>query len=470
MLKRYHHALLCLIIVLDLIVTAASWLLAYFVRFELEIPALTKGPQPFKPYLLALPVVLLVAWFSYRGSHLYVPRREGHFRREVMHIFRSCALMLVVLMALMFLTKPVPDDPGMIWSRPVAALFVAINGALMTIERASVRAMLRHLRRRGWNLRHVLIVGAGRLGQRLLERIERNPWTGLHVIGFADPEPVRVGKEVHGFPVLGTTDDLPGIIARHGIDQVFVALPFTKLGSLVQILDAAGAALAEVRIFPDLQSFVTLNPSVEEFDGLPVLSLHDTPLQGWNVVWKRLMDIVLSSLLLVVAGPIILVFGLIHKRLSPGPMFFKQRRVGLDGREFDIIKIRSMQPDAEAKTGPVWASKDDSRRTGLGAFMRNWNIDELPQLWNVLRGDMSLVGPRPERPEFIGKFRERIPKYMLRHKMKAGMTGWAQVNGWRGDTSLDKRIQYDLYYIENWSLFLDLWILLLTPFARKNAY
>jgi exopolysaccharide biosynthesis polyprenyl glycosylphosphotransferase len=203
---------------------------------------------------------------------------------------------------------------------------------------------------------------------------------------------------------------------------------------------------------------------------MPVMSLHESPLTGWNVAAKRLLDIIVSLLALIPATPVMLFFGLLHKALSRGPVFYRQTRVGLDGAPFRILKLRTMRVGADHEASASWTTPDDPRVTHLGRFMRRWNIDELPQLWNVLLGHMSLVGPRPERPELIEQFRQRVPRYMLRHKMKAGMTGWAQVNGWRGNTSLDKRIQYDLYYIENWSLLFDLWVLLLTPFARKNAY
>ena len=470
MLKRYSHALLALIVACDLAVTTGSWFLAYFIRFVLEIPPLRRGVQPLGPYVMWLPVVLLIAVLSYRTSHLYVPRRDGRFMREVFGIVRASALLLLFLTAFMFLTRPVPSQPARLWARGVAVVFVITNAVLLTSVRAVIRAVLHRLRRLGWNLRHILIVGAGLQGQTVLERIRRNPWTGLDVRGFVGLAREDVGRVVKGVEVLGTVGDLSELVGRHEVDQVFVALPFSEQNRLVDVLDAVNTVFVHVRVFPDLRSFVTLNPTVEEFDGLPVLGLHESPLAGWASVGKRAMDIAISALALIVVGPPMLALGLVHKIGSPGPILYRQRRVGLDGVEFGILKLRSMRVDAEAGTGPVWARPHDERCTKLGALMRRWNLDELPQFLNVLRGDMSLVGPRPERPELIREFRKRIPKYMLRHKMRAGMTGWAQVNGWRGDTSLDKRIQYDLHYIENWSFLLDVWILVLTPFARRNAY
>jgi len=241
----------------------------------------------------------------------------------------------------------------------------------------------------------------------------------------------------------------------------------------VDTLKFIGDETVDIMVIPDIYEFVTLRGGIEEFDGLPIINLRNTPLFGWNIILKRAFDLALSSTLILLTSPLMLVIAVLVKMSSKGPVFYVQERMGLDGATFSMLKFRSMRTGAEASTGPVWASKDDERRTPIGRFLRRTSLDELPQLFNVLKGDMSLVGPRPERPVFIHEFRKQIPRYMLRHKVKAGMTGWAQVNGWRGDTDLRKRIDYDIYYIEHWSLLFDIkivWLTLWKGFVHRNAY
>jgi len=461
MLKRHSQFVLSALFVADMVCTAAAWLAAYWLRFELEIIPLRATPG-FRGYLLALPWLLILSAISYSVCKLYVPRREGTFISEIFAIIQGTVLTLVLLVAASFAVK-------FNWSRAVAGLFVILNVLFLAIERGSARSLLRKARRHGLNLRYVLIVGGGKLGQRLYERIEKNPWTGFKVIGFLDDNPSRRRKGVCGLPVLGSVSDVAEVIREHNVDQLFIALPFEQQARLKEILDLISDETVDVRIVPDVFSFVTLNPQIADFDGLPILSLRESPLHGWNKILKRAFDIVFSLAALLVFLPVMAVIYVLIKIFTPGPALYKQKRMGMDGRIFDIYKFRTMKVDAERETGPVWATKDDPRRTPLGKFLRRYNLDELPQFFNVLLGHMSVVGPRPERPELIEKFKKSIPKYMLRHKTKAGITGWAQVNGWRGDTSLEKRIQYDLYYIENWSLWFDLQIIFRTIFSRESA-
>ncbi|MGB9693044.1 MAG: exopolysaccharide biosynthesis polyprenyl glycosylphosphotransferase, partial [Candidatus Sumerlaeaceae bacterium] len=257
---------------------------------------------------------------------------------------------------------------------------------------------------------------------------------------------------------------------EHAIEEIIAAQPDLPAEELLDFLLECEKELVRIRVVPGLLESMLVEMSVEQIDGIPLFGLKETPLRGWNVVFKRAFDIVVSATILVLASPLMAVIALAVKLSSPGPILYKQTRVGLDGRKFKIVKFRSMVANAEETTGPVWASPDDPRVTRVGRFLRRWNLDELPQFWNVLRGDMSLVGPRPERPHFVKQFRESIPRYMARHRVKCGITGWAQVNGLRGQTPIEDRIAYDLYYIENWSFWLDLKILALTLFARKNAY
>ncbi|MBF0197321.1 MAG: undecaprenyl-phosphate glucose phosphotransferase [Planctomycetes bacterium] len=352
-------------------------------------------------------------------------------------------------------------------------LFISMTWLIMSLFRFSERQVLKYLRARGFNQRHLLIVGAGRNAQNLVNRIGRCQWMGFKVVGYITQESSRVGKTFMGTEVLGVIEDLPEILATKKIDQVYCALSNDKAHLIKNVSEVLEQYTVDFRVVPDLGGMSTLHNTFFEIDGVPVLGIRETPMQGFGNVQKRLFDVVVSLLILVFISPIFLLLALLVKLSSKGPVFYRQKRVGYDGRIFHILKFRSMGVDAEDGSGAVWAVKGDDRTTKLGSFMRKTSLDELPQFFNVLMGHMSVVGPRPERPEFIKDFREELPRYMLRHKIKAGITGWAQVNGWRGQTSLKKRLQYDLYYIDNWSIWFDVRIVLDTivrGFMDKNAY
>ena len=295
----------------------------------------------------------------------------------------------------------------------------------------------------------------------------------MNVVGLLSRRRDRVGKRVHGKEVIGIYNDIDSILERREVDYIFIALPFSQIHHVERVLKATENHPVTVKIVPDVKSFLPLCGGVEDLDGLPILSLQDSPLYGWNVVVKRGFDVVFSLFAICVTLPLMAIIAIGVKLSSPGPVLYRQRRAGLDGKVFEMLKFRTMHVDAEKDTGPVWARENDPRRTRFGAFLRKTSLDELPQFFNVLKGDMSVVGPRPERPEFIERFRREIPRYMLRHKVKAGITGWAQVNGWRGNTDLKKRIEHDLYYIEHWSLWFDLkiiWLTLWKGLVNKHAY
>jgi Undecaprenyl-phosphate glucose phosphotransferase len=295
----------------------------------------------------------------------------------------------------------------------------------------------------------------------------------MNIVGFLTRHPEKVDSELDGIKVVGVYQDVSKVIKKYSIDQLYIALPLHAHDRMEKILENLDEETVDIKVVPDLLKFMNLQAGVEELDGLPVVSLTESPLYGWNIVIKRTSDIVLSALAIIVSCPLLILIAIVIKLESRGPIIFRQERAGMDGKGFEMFKFRSMHVDAEKKTGPVWASMEDDRRTGLGTFLRKTSFDELPQLFNVLLGDMSLVGPRPERPVFVADFKKSIPQYMLRLKVKAGLTGWAQVNGWRGNTSLDKRIEYDLYYIKNWSLLFDIKIILLTfwkGFVNPHAY
>jgi len=398
---------------------------------------------------------------------LYQPLRGKAFTGEIYKIIKVTFLSVIILSASTFFYREGS------FSRFVAAYFFVLVTFLMMFSHFLVRVILAEVRKRGFNLRHVLIVGSGELGQSLAEKFNQHPEFGLKIVGFLSSHPEKIGIEINGIKVIGLYSEIPKIIKRCGVDQLYIALPLNAQDRLEKVLNSLNEETVDVKVVPDLLRFMNLQAGVEELDGLPIINMAESPLYGWNILLKRISDLVFSITLIVTLSPLFLLLAIAIQLDSVGPIIFRQERVGLDGKPFEMLKFRSMKVDAEQITGPVWANKADNRRTRLGSFLRKTSIDELPQLFNVLRGDMSLVGPRPERPVFVKEFKRSIPKYMLRLKMKAGLTGWAQVNGWRGNTSLDKRIEFDLYYIKNWSLLFDFKIILMTAwkgFVNPNAY
>jgi Undecaprenyl-phosphate glucose phosphotransferase len=355
-------------------------------------------------------------------------------------------------------------------SRLALALFLGLNALGLLVARRVLWRILKFLRGRGLNQARAVIVGSGRTGRQVADLIEANRWTGLEAVGFIDP-PAKLPSS--RLPRLGAIDELPEIIERHNIDHVFVALPLARYGELPRVYQALANLLVEVQIVPEMPQLAGMRIRHLEIDDVPLLSLREHPHYGWRRSAKRAMDVALSCAAILVLSPLLLLLAVSVKLTSRGPVLFRQARAGLGGRSFAMLKFRSMYVDAERDTGPVWAARGDDRCTPLGRFMRRWSLDELPQLFNVLTGDMSLVGPRPERGVFVEKFRRQLPSYCQRHQVKSGITGWAQVNGWRGNTSLRRRLECDLYYISNWSLALDLkilWMTLYRGFRHRNAY
>lgn len=455
----------------DLFIVAIAWLLSYpfrFIYIKGFIPV-TKGYPLYDHYAYLTFGIITIWYLVFSFSGVYKARRSQSMLPEIFAIIKASAVAFLMLVAGAFLIT------GDLYSRGVLLVFFALSTTLLICERVFLRLLLRGLRRRGFNQRNMLIVGDNEVAAAFLERLRFHPELGLQVRGvlrldeFNDdltPPPYSTG-----LPILGTTTNIAEVISAHSIDQVILALRNSQKNRLDEVLSEIVELGVDVRIIPDLHQYITLGCEVEEFEGLPLISLNQSPIVGWSRVAKRASDIVIASLALVIFSPLMFLIYTAIKVLTPGPAVLRQERMGLDGYLFTMYKFRTMVIDAEEKTGAVWTKKNDSRVTWLGRFLRPTSLDELPQLFNVLKGDMSCVGPRPERPSLVEKFRLDIPKYMLRHKVKAGMTGWAQVNGWRGDTSLEKRIEYDLYYISNWSLFFDLKIMIMTLFrVSKNAY
>ncbi|HTS79982.1 MAG TPA: undecaprenyl-phosphate glucose phosphotransferase [Myxococcaceae bacterium] len=449
-------------VAIDVAVLTLAFVLAYLTRFD----ALHGRPlPPSRETLITLALVLVLFPVAYRQSRLYATNRVRTHLEEVFELFKATITGSLVLVALTYFGRER-------YSRLTLLFFAGYSFVLVAATRVAFRMWLESVRRRGLNLKSILLVGAGELGERVVDTIDHHRELGFRVTGVLSRDLLLPGTTVRGVPVIGTTDELERVLAELPVEQVILALPSEDMPLMKSLMERLALHTVDVKIVPDLFQYVTLYGGLEEFGGLPIVSLQGGPLEGWNLVAKRAFDILFSALALLILSPLMLVIAAAVKLSSRGPVLYRQERMGMDGAVFSILKFRTMRTDAEMG-GARMATAADDRRTGLGSFLRRTSLDELPQLLNVLRGDMSLVGPRPERPVFIEEFKRQIPKYHLRHKVKAGITGWAQINGLRGQTSIQKRIEYDLYYIENWSLLLDLKILLRTAlggFLSRNAY
>ena len=464
MLKRYYQVFGSLLIVSDAIGLGAAWLLSYYLRFYTQIVPVTKGIPPFSRYVaLTVPVIFLwIGVFSY--FRLYHTNKIVRRTAELAAVLKAHASSLMLFVVLTWVVTEYR------FSRVVIGYFGLLAGLYLLSTRLALRNFLRR-RAKLSQQRFVIIVGEGESALAMAERIRRVPELGIKVKGFFTASGLENKSLPH--PVLGKYSELGSRVAGLGIQEVILALPRAEEGEQEKILSSLGDTVLNIHLVPDLYSYIVLGCTVEDFDQLPVLALNEAPIDPVGAFWKRSLDFLVSALVLLVFSPLYLLLMILVKLTSKGPIFYGQERMSVSGSTFRMWKFRSMKVDAEKETGAVWAKAGDDRRTPIGAFLRSTSLDEIPQFWNVLVGDMSLVGPRPERPEFVSQFQGKIPRYMLRHKVKAGITGWAQVNGWRGDTSLEKRIECDLFYIRNWSLWLDIKILLLTPLKgliHKNAY
>ncbi|MEE8278846.1 MAG: undecaprenyl-phosphate glucose phosphotransferase [Thermoanaerobaculia bacterium] len=476
LIRKRHRITAGIFLLGDLLATSAAFFAAWVLRFELEILPYTHLPE-FGRYLALLPGIL-VLWPIVLYFHgLYQIRRGRSRVDEALTLFVAVVLATVLLAFAIILYKPTYVRPDgtldvFTYSRPFLGLFAVIAIALLVAARNAIRHVLRKVRLSGHSLQRILVLGAGALGKEVTKKLQEHRELGFHLVGFLDDDPGKAGREFYGVPVLGPLKRVDELITEQKIDQVYIALPLEAHKKTMRILQSIGRECVEVRLVPDVLQYAALKATLEDLDGTPVINLSQVPLQGWSSLVKRAMDVGIAATAMVGLLPFWPLAALAIWLEDRGSIFYRQERMGLDGRSFMMIKFRSMRVGAESTTGPVWAIKGDPRRTRAGAFLRHWSLDELPQLWNVLKGDMSIIGPRPERPAFVREFKHKIPQYMFRHRVKAGITGWAQVHGWRGNTSIRKRIQYDLYYIENWSLKLDLKILWMTfrHGLRHNAY
>ncbi len=466
MFKRHHQVFTAFRVLLDVAMVTAAFAGAYSIRFG--------SPRTF-PYselpplreTLTVGALAVVLWpLVLRSVGLYRPQRQKSALDEVFGVFKATVLAGLLLVAVTYFVR---EDR---YSRGALLIFTVLAFVGVGAMRFLFKEVLQALRRRGHNLRYVLVLGAGRLARQALEQIEAHRELGFRPVGCLSLTRSRVGQSVDGTQVIGTVRDLREVLGRQQIDQVLVALPSRSFHWLPRIMEICADTTVDVKLVPDVYQYATLFGGLEEFGGLPIVNLQSVGVLGINALAKRAFDLILSALFLALLAPLLLLVALLVKLGSPGPVLYRQERVGLDGKPFRMLKLRTMRDQAE-QDGPRFAEPEDPRVTRLGSLLRRASIDELPQLLNVLAGDMSLVGPRPERPIFIDKFRRHIPRYQLRHMVKAGMTGWAQIHGLRGQTSIEKRVEYDLYYIEHWSLLLDLRILARTlagGFLSRNAY
>jgi Undecaprenyl-phosphate glucose phosphotransferase len=474
----------------DVIVIFSAFLFSYWLRFYsplIKIIPITKGIPPLSFYLFGSIFVVVVWVVVFNAYGLYKSSRPRTTFDEFYLLAKSATLGFLLVLAFTFFYRSTS------YSRATLVVSWILGMLLLFMERRIMSRIEKHYTKRGWGVKKAIIIGTGELGLSLYERWRKNPQLGYSLVGLIRtpalhspsplPNPLTSGERefqessIHtkdrDIIILGHIDDLSSIIKDNDVELVILALPLSYHQNMMEIVLSCEDLKVEFQIVPDMFEIMAARAKVLSLDGIPLISLGHTPLEGWNRTLKRTMDLTISSAGLVVLSPLFAILAILIRLDSKGPIFFRQERLGRDGRRFMQYKFRSMVENAEEKTGPVFAKEDDPRRTKIGAFLRRNNLDELPQLFNVLKGEMSLVGPRPEREFFVDKFKEGIPRYFLRHKVKSGITGWAQVNGLRGDTSIAERTKYDLFYMENWSLAFDIRIILLTLkdwFSPKNAY
>lgn len=468
-MKKKNHLILGLVLlVADLIAINVGLLFSYWLRFYSGLMPVVYGIPSIKSYINTLPIISVILLFIMRSYGLYTMKARLSIVDEFFLIIKSMTVGFVILMAATFIYREFSYSRGAL----VISWFSLI--VFMAICRFLINRLRFFARKTSKDIRNLLIIGTGNTASKLIRHISNDPHWDYKICGIVSIEPTQE-KEILDIPVLGSLDDISNVLSHRDINEVILTASSLPRHKVFDLIVECEKGMINFKLVADLLGMVTSRVDMRNIDGIPLLSLKESPLAEWhNRFVKRLMDIVVSLLCLILLSPLYLIMAVLVKLSSLGPIHYMQKRIGEDGKRFAILKFRTMKDKAEKGIGPVWAKKDDPRRTKIGAFLRRHNLDELPQLINVLKGEMSLVGPRPERPRFVGKFKENIPRYMSRHKIKSGMTGWAQVSGLRGNTSIEERTKYDIYYMENWSLLLDIKILfmsILSVFsAMEDAY
>ena len=466
MIKDNQKVFNRLLVIIDALITAASFVLAYYIKFYILNDGPGIGVLPVQDYYMLLPFIVPGYMFLYYRCSVYSPKRTVRRRHEIYSILQANTIGLAALIIILYMIIREIN-----FSRSVMAIFYVLNVFLTSVFRIIMRKALRSIRKKGYNLKHILLVGYSRAAEEYIDRILSNPQWGYVVCGILD-EHIPGGTTYKGVKVLGTLGNLEYILPENKLDEIAITLSLKDYDYLEGVVDICEKSGVHTKFIPDYSSLIPSRPYTEDLMGLPVINIRYVPLTNTgNMVIKRAMDIVGSIFGIIITSPIMLISAILVKLSSPGPVIFKQERVGLHNKPFYMYKFRSMRVNDKQNTG--WSTNSDPRKIKFGSFIRKFSIDELPQFFNVLMGDMSLVGPRPELPYFVNQFKESVPLYMVKHQVRPGITGWAQVNGYRGDTSIIKRIEHDLYYIENWTLGLDFKIMFLTVFKgfiNKNAY
>lgn len=467
MIKDNQKLLNRLHVVIDALVIIFSYTAAWYLRFKSGIFELDPWFLSLQEYMKALLIIVPGYLILYYAFQLYTPKRVQGRRYEAWHIIQANTIGLMAYILILYLTKQ--SD----FSRTMFFVFFCVNVFSEVIVRNIIREGLRNMRKKGYNQKHILLIGYSRAAEQYIDRILSNPEWGYIVRGIlADNKPR--GTEYRGIKVLGRVENLTIILPENKLDEIAITLGLAEYHKLEHIVSMCEKSGVHTKFIPDYNNIIPTKPYTEDLLGLPVINIRHVPLSNaLNAFTKRCVDLFGAIVALILFSPVMAVVSVIIKTSSPGPLIFKQERIGLQNKPFPMYKFRSMVVQDAASEKAKWTVQNDPRVTPIGKFIRKTSIDELPQLLNVLKGDMSLVGPRPERPQFVEKFKEEIPRYMVKHQVRPGLTGWAQVNGYRGDTSIGKRIEHDLYYIENWTLGFDFKILFLTffkGFVNKNAY
>ena len=455
-------------VILDAAITAASFMSAYYFKFYVMEDGPGIGVLPAGEYVMLLPFIVPIYMFIYYACSVYAPKRTVRRRFEIYGIVKANTIGIITLIIILYMIIREIN-----YSRSVMVLFYLFNVFFTSCFRLSLRKGLRTIRSRGYNLKHILLVGYSRAAEEYIDRLTDNPQWGYVACGILDDH-VPAGTLYKGVKVLGRLGNLEVILPENKLDEIAISLSLKDYHHLEDIVSICEKSGVHTKFIPDYNSLIPTKPYTEDLMGLPVINIRYVPLTNTgNIIIKRSMDIVGALVGIVVTSPIMLLAAVLVRLTSPGPIIFKQERVGLHNKTFYMYKFRSMERQAPKEEKRAWTVRNDPRVTPVGKILRRTSIDELPQLFNILKGDMSLVGPRPERPLFVEKFKEEIPRYMVKHQVRPGLTGWAQVNGLRGDTSIRKRVEYDVFYIENWTLGFDLKIILMTfftGFINKNAY
>ena len=467
MIRQNQKFINYILVVIDALVIAFSMILSKYIRCATNLLGFGThvGGMGFylAPLIYTIPIYLILYYFF----GLYNPQRRAKISSEAYKLVKVNFIGIFIVTTILFLT-----DKGD-FSRFMLLFFAIFSTVFSIIERATLRFVLRNMRSKGYNLKHVLLVGAGDLAEKIVKQLEKQEYIGYNILGYLDDN-VDKGDTILGHQILGNIDELEHIILTTHIDQIIIAISPRHVTLLDKVINTCEKHGVKAEFVPDYYRYFPSKPAIDQIGDMPLINIRYVPLDDtMKKAIKRILDLFCAFVGLIIFSPLMIITAIIIKITSPGPIIFKQERVGLNRKRFQMYKFRSMRIQTEDDEKQGWTTADDPRKTKFGSFIRQTSIDELPQLFNIIKGDMSLIGPRPERPQFVDKFREEIPKYMIKHHVRPGMTGWAQVHGWRGDTSIVRRIEYDLYYVENWTIELDLKIFVLTfirGFTDKNAY